>query len=98
VLPEIPPGLPDRSDVKVQPTLLRKRAEVDIYRSPESVPTCESLWLNALEVPQGIADVLQIKSHAALKQAGPLATPIPQEMSVWTLAGLVAVWSAERFI
>jgi hypothetical protein len=97
-LPKIAAGLPDRSDVKVQPRLLRKRAEIDIYSSPESVPTCESLWLHALEVPERIADVLQIESHSAIKEARPLATPLTQQVPVRTLAGFVAVWSAERFL
>jgi hypothetical protein len=63
--------------MEVQSVLTGQRAKVDIYGSPESVPTGKSLLLLALDVPERIADVLKIEFHSMLQKAGPLAAPVP---------------------
>src|ERR1700720_3778889 len=84
--------------MEIQPLHTGQRTEIDIYRSAKPVPTCQSLFLLALDVPEGIAYVLEIESHAALKQARPLAGPISEEMPVRALTRLVAVRTTERFV
>jgi hypothetical protein len=78
--------------------LTSQRAKIDIYRSAESVPTRESLFLLALDIPEGIADVLKIEFHTALLQARALAAPIPEEVAVRTLTRFVTVRAGERFL
>jgi len=83
--------------VEVQPVLPGQRAKVNIYGSSESVPTGKSPLLLALDIPERIADLLKIKFHSALQKTRPLAAPIPEEVPVRTLTGLVAVGAAKRF-
>jgi hypothetical protein len=84
--------------MEVQPVLTDQRTEIDIHGSPEPIPTRESLFLVTLYVPERVADVLEVESHTAFKQAGPLATPITQEMSVEALTGLMTVRAAQSFL
>jgi hypothetical protein len=53
--------------MEIQSRLANQCTEIDVYRSPESVPTRESFFLLALDVPQGIADVLKIEFHTTLE-------------------------------
>jgi hypothetical protein len=75
-----------------------QRAKIDVHGSAESVPTCESLFLLALEIPEGIADVLKIEVHSTLLKASALATPVAEEVTVRALARFVAVRAGERFL
>ena len=84
--------------MEVQPLLTDQRTQVDVYGSPKSVPTRESLLLFALDVPKRIADVLKIEFHAALQQARPLAAPVPEEVAVWPLTSFVTVRAGQRFL
>jgi hypothetical protein len=84
--------------MEIQPFLTNERAKIDVYRSPKSVPTRKSLWLHALEVPEGIADVLKIKVHTTLLQTRPLASPCLKEMPVRALACFVTVRTGKRFL
>lgn len=83
--------------MEIQSLLIDQRTQVDVYGSPESVPTRESFLLLALDVPKRIADVLKIEFHSTLLQAGALAAPVSEEKSVRTLTRLVAVRAGERF-
>jgi hypothetical protein len=80
--------------MEVQSVLTGQRTKVDIYGSPESVPTGKSLLLLALDIPERIADVLKIEFHSTLQKPGPLAAPVPKEVTVWALTGLVTVRTA----
>jgi hypothetical protein len=84
--------------MEIQPLLSNERAKIDVHRSPESVPTRKSLLLLALEIPEGVADVLKIEIHSALQQTRPLAAPVPKEMPVRTLPRFVTVGTRERFL
>jgi hypothetical protein len=52
--------------MEIQSVLTDQRTQVDVHGSAESVPTRKSLFLLALDVPQGIAYVLEIESRATL--------------------------------
>jgi hypothetical protein len=84
--------------MKIQVMVTGQLAKIDIYRPAEPVPACESLFLHALEVPKGIADVLKIEAHTALFQARPLASPITEKVAMWTLPRFVTVRAGERFL
>jgi hypothetical protein len=84
--------------MEVQTVLASQRAKIDVHRSPESVPARKSLSLLALEIPEGIADVLKIEFHTALQQMRPLAAPVPEEVSMRALTRFVAVWAGEWFV
>ena len=83
--------------MEVQPLLTDQRTQVDVHRSPESIPTCEALFLLTVDVPERVADVLEVEPYTAFQQAGALATPVSEEMSVGTLTGLMTVRAAKRF-
>jgi hypothetical protein len=78
--------------------LTDQRAKIDVHCSAKSVPTRESLFLFALDVPKRIADVLKIEFHTALLQARALSAPIPEEVAVRTLTRFVTVRAGERFL
>jgi len=84
--------------MEIQTLQTGQRTKIDIYRSPKSVPTCKSLFLLALDVPEGIADVLKIKFNAALQQACPLAAPTSKQVTVRSLARFVTVRTGNRFL
>ncbi len=90
--------LPQRCRMEIQSLLTRQRTEIDVHCSPEAIPTRKSLLLLALEVPEGIADVLKIEVHSTLLQARPLATPVPEEVTVRALTRLVTIRARERFL
>src|SRR5580658_10515770 len=73
-------------------------AKINVHRAAESVPTRKSLSLHALEVPQRIADILKIEVHPMPRKAGPLSTPVSEEMAVRTLTGFVAIRAGDRFL
>jgi hypothetical protein len=75
-----------------------QRAKIDVYRSPKSIPTRKSLFLLALEIPEGIADVLKIEFHAAFQQVRPLAAPVTEEVAMRALTCFVAVRAGEWFV
>jgi len=83
--------------MEVQPVLTDQRTEIDIHGSPEPIPTRESLLLLTLDVPERIADVLEVEPYTAFQQAGPLATPVSEELSVGALTGLMTVRATKRF-
>ena len=84
--------------MEIQSLLTDQRAEIDVHRSPESVPTCKALRLLALDVRERIADVLKIEFHAAFQQARPLAAPVSEDVAVWPLTSFVTVRAGERFL
>jgi hypothetical protein len=53
--------------MKIQPLPTSQRTKIDVYRSSESIPTREAFLLHALDIPEGIADVLKIESYTALQ-------------------------------
>jgi hypothetical protein len=84
--------------MEIQPALTDQRAKIDVHRPPEAVPARKALFLLALEVPQGIADVLKIEFDTAFGQVRPLAPPFPEEMAVRALTRFVTVRAGERFL
>jgi len=84
--------------MEVQPLLTDQRAKIDVHRPAESVPTRESLFLLALEIPERIADVLKIEFHTAFQQMRPLAAPVPEKVAVRALARFVTVRAGELFM
>ena len=84
--------------MEIQTRLANQCTEIDVHRSPEPVPTSESLFLLAFDVPQGIADVLKIEFHTTLEQARPLTVPLSEEVAVWPLACLMTVRAAQSFL
>jgi hypothetical protein len=83
--------------MEIQTLLTDQLPEVNVHRSAEAIPTRKSLWLHALDVPERIADVLKIETQSTLHQAGPLPTPVPEEVAVRALTGFVTVRAAEHF-
>jgi hypothetical protein len=73
-------------------------AKINVHCAAESVPTRKSLFLHALEVPEGIAHILKIEVHPMPRQTRPLSAPVSEEMAVRTLAGFVAIRAGERFL
>src|ERR1700729_3436432 len=73
-------------------------AKINAHCAVESVPTRKSLFLHALEVPQGIADILKIEVHPMPRKTRPLSAPVSEEMAVRTLTGFVAIRAGERFL
>lgn len=62
---EIAAALPESRCVEIQAVLADQLTEIDVYSSPEPIPTRKPLFLLALEVPQGIVDILKIEFHTA---------------------------------
>src|ERR1035438_2071226 len=84
--------------MEIHSMLAHERPQIHVNGSPESIPTRKSLPLLALEIPEGIADVLKIEAHTALQQTRSLAAPISEEVTVWTLARFMTVRSAQSFL
>ena len=72
-------------------------AKIDVHRSAESIPTSKAFFLLTVDVPERVADVLEVEPYTALQQAGALATPVSEEMSVGTLTGLMTVRATKSF-
>src|ERR1700688_929614 len=83
--------------MEIQTLLTDQRTQVDVHGSPKPIPTRESFFLLTLNVPERVADVLEVEPYTTFEQAGPLATPVTQEMSARALACLMTVWTAKRF-
>ena len=94
---EIAAALPECCRMEIQTLLTDQRTEIDVYGSAESVPTRESFLLLTLNVPERVANVLEVEPHTMFEQAGPLAIPVTQEMPVRALACLMTVRAAKRF-
>jgi hypothetical protein len=84
--------------MKIQSLPTGQRAKINVHRSAEPVPTCKSLFLLALEIREGIADVLKIEIYSMLLKACALATPVPEEMAVRALTCFVAIRAGQRFL
>jgi hypothetical protein len=82
--------------MEIQSVLTDQRTEVDVHGSPKSVPTRKSLFLLTLNIPERIADVLEVEPHTSLEQARPLAAPVSEEMPMRALTRLVAVRATKR--
>ena len=87
-----------RQTLGFQTPASKLRDSVDIYCPAEPVPACESLFLQALEVPKRITDVLKIEAHTTLFQPGPLASPVTEKVAVWALPRFVTVRAREWFL
>jgi len=83
-------------EIKIVPA--RQLSKINVHGSAKSVPTRESLWLDTLEIPEGIADVLKIKVNSTLLQTRPLATPGAKKVTVRDLTSFVTVRAGERFL
>jgi len=84
--------------MEIQVAPAEQLSKINIDRATEAVPAREPFRLHALEVRQGIADVLKIEGHSLFLQARPFPSPGPEEMAVWTLTGFVAVRAREWFL
>jgi hypothetical protein len=51
--------------MEIQSVLTNQRTQVDVHGSPESVPTRESLFLFTLDIPERVADVLEVEPYTA---------------------------------
>ena len=94
---QIAAALPECGRMEIQSVLTDQRTQVDVHRSTETIPTREPLFLLTLNVPERVADVLEVEPHTAFEQAGPLATPSSKEMTLGALACLVAVRATKSF-
>src|SRR6202166_5384258 len=83
--------------MEIQSLLTDQHTQVYVHGSPKPIPTRESFLLLTLNVPERVADVLEVEPHTTFEQAGPLATPVAQEMPVRALACLMTVRAAKRF-
>jgi hypothetical protein len=54
--------------MEIQPFLIDQGAEIDVHSSSKAVPARKALLLLALEVPEGIADVLEIEPDASFQE------------------------------
>jgi hypothetical protein len=68
--------------MEVQSVLVDQRAEVDADCSANTTPVRKPLLLLTLDIPQRIADVLQIEVDTLFFQAGALAAPITEQMAM----------------
>src|SRR5260370_42296978 len=84
--------------MKKQIALTDQLAEIDVDSPSEAVPAREAFFLVALDVPQGIANILETELDSTLQQARPLAGPLSEEMAVRALSGFMAVRPAECFL
>src|SRR5262249_5345742 len=95
---EVVSDLPERGRMEIQPGLRHQLTEVDVNRTSETVPDRKSLLLHALDVPESVRDVLEIKSNTTLEQVWPFSTPVSQKMAVWPLTRLMTIRSAQCFL
>jgi hypothetical protein len=71
-----------------------QRAEIDVDGGAESVPHGKGPLL-ALEAPEGVADILEVESHALLLQACSRAAPISEQIGLGRHAGLGVSMASE---
>jgi hypothetical protein len=76
---------------------IEQGTKIDVNSASNAVPTREPLFLLTFEIPERIADILEIEPHTALHKAGSLPAPLSKEMSVRSLAGLSAIGAAQGF-
>jgi hypothetical protein len=81
--------------MEVEAILVNKVAKVNIDCAADAIEARESCLLLALNVPELIADVLQIEDDASLVQTGSFSAPASCEVTMGTLAHLAGVWTAE---
>ena len=79
-----------------QALLTNKLAEVDIHGSSTAVPTGKPLVLVALDIPQGVRDVLEVEVDSSFLEPAALAEPISGELSAQPLRRIMCVRSGER--
>jgi hypothetical protein len=72
-------------------------AEINVNGSSKAVPARKALLLLALEIPQRIADVLEIECDTSFLKARPHPAPISEQMAVRALPRLMVVRAAKRF-
>ena len=77
--------------------LIYQRAEIDIDRFSDAVPTHKPIISVAMDVREIITDVLKIEPDASFEQIWPDTVPISQEVAVRTLTRLMTVRAAKRF-
>src|ERR1700730_814922 len=78
ILSEIASSLRESSRVEVQSILPGQRTKIDVDGRAETVPRRKLRLLLALEAPEGVADILEVESHATLQQACSQAIPVSQ--------------------
>ena len=84
-------GLPECSRMEIQSGLTYQCSEIDINRPSDPVPTNEPIISVAVDVGEIITDILKIEPDASFEQVRPNTTPVSQEMTMRTLARLMAV-------
>jgi hypothetical protein len=52
--------------MEIPPRQIEKRTEVNVNRASETVPTGESFFLLTFEIPERVADILEVESHTTL--------------------------------
>jgi hypothetical protein len=75
---EIASSLRESGRVEVQSVLPGQLAEIDVDGRAEPVPGRKLRVLLTLEPPEGVADILEVESHATLQQARSCAAPVSQ--------------------
>src|SRR5260370_42406657 len=76
---EIASSLRESRRVEVPSVQPGQRAKIDVDGCAEAVPGRK--WrLLTLEAPEGVADILEVESHATLQQACSRAVPVSQQM------------------
>jgi hypothetical protein len=77
--------------MEIPPGLTYQRSEIDVDRPSDPVPTYKPIISVAVDVREVITDILKIEPHASFEQVRPNTTPVSQEMTMRTLARLMAV-------
>jgi hypothetical protein len=54
--------------MEVQSMMLHQRTKIDVNRASETVPARKTLFLLTLDVPERIADVMQVELDTAFQQ------------------------------
>jgi hypothetical protein len=83
--------------MKKQIALPDQFAKIDVDCPPEAVPAREAFFLLALDVPERIADVLEIEPDTSLLQPRSFAVPLSEQMAVRALARFMAVRPSKCF-
>ena len=78
---QITAALPKRSRMEIPPVRLDQPAEIDVHRTSHAIPHGNPVRLNALDVPERVADVLNVEVHASLFQTAARPNPIAEKMS-----------------
>ena len=78
---KIAAALPERGRMEIPSPVTGQLAKINVHRAAESVPTRKSLLLHALEIPEGIADILKIEVHPTPRKTRPRSAPVSEEMA-----------------